>query len=233
MKFPVPLVPATLIRRYKRFLADVRFADGSEAVAHCADPGAMLSVARPGAPIWLLPAGGKNRKLAWSWALADIDGTMIGTNTSLPNRLAEEAIRAGTIPELAGYETIRREVKYGLASRVDLVLAAPGRPDCYVEVKNVHLCREPGLAEFPDCVTQRGAKHLEEMAGMVALGMRAVTLYIVQRADCTAFRPAADLDPGYARGFRRAVDAGMEVLCYACHVATDGIAVAGRVEVLI
>jgi sugar fermentation stimulation protein A len=232
MLFPRPLVRGILIRRYKRFLADVELADGSVVICHCANPGAMLGVADPGSEVWLMPAAaGTGRKLAWSWELIRIGGHLVGINTANPNGLAAEAIAAGTIPELGGYATQRREVRYGANSRIDLLLQAPGRPDCYVEVKNVHLRRDRPEAEFPDCVTLRGAKHLAELTRMVADGHRAVMLYLVQRDDCHDLRIAADLDPGYDRALIAARAAGVEALCYACALDITGIQVYRRMEV--
>ena len=223
MQFPDPLIPGRLIRRYKRFLADVTLADGSEVTAHCANPGSMLGLHEPGAEVWLSPARNPARKLRYSWELVGADGTMVGINTSHPNRLAAEAIAAGVIGELDGYAEIRPEVKYGRNSRIDLLLRAESRPDCYVEVKNVHLRRQCGLAEFPDSVTARGAKHLVELADMVAAGHRAVMFYLVQRDDCDRFAIAADIDPLYNETLGTALAAGVEAICYACRVDTTGI----------
>lgn len=155
---------------------------------------------------------------------------LVGINTAHPNRLAAEAITAGRIPELAGYTSQRREVAYGQASRIDLLLERPGHPICYVEVKNVHLRRGED-AEFPDSVTARGAKHLKELAAMVGAGHRAVMLYVVQRGDCRRFRLAADLDPAYAEAFRGAQAAGVEALCYDCRVDQEGIEIAAPLEI--
>jgi sugar fermentation stimulation protein A len=235
MQFRAPLVPARLLRRYKRFLADVRFEDGAEATAHCANSGSMLGLSEPGARVWLAPAANPKAKLAWSWELieADLPGgrQLVGVNTANPNRLMEEAVRAGGIAELAGYAGFRREVAYGEGSRVDAVLSDPGRPDCYVEVKNVHMMREPGLAEFPDSVTARGAKHLAELSREVAAGRRAVMLFLIQMA-AERFRLAQDIDPAYARAFAAARSAGVEALAYTCRVAPDGIVVDRRVPIL-
>ena len=222
MHFPRPLVRGVLLRRYKRFLADVRLPDGTETTAHCANPGTMLGVSDPGAEIWLLPSTDPRRKLAWSWELIRAEGHLVGINTAHPNRLAAEAIAAGRIPELGGYDRVRREVAYGKASRIDLLLEGVGRPICYLEVKNVHL-RRAGRAEFPDCVTARGAKHLAELGAMAAAGHRAVMLYVVQRGDCSAFRIAADIDPVYAMAFEEARAAGVEMVCYDCRVEVEGI----------
>ena len=191
----------------------------------------MLGLAEPGADIWLLPSIDSRRKLAWSWELVRVGDHLVGINTGHPNALAADAIAAGRIPALMGYPSLRREVRYGLASRIDLLLEAPGRPICYVEVKNVHLKRG-AAAEFPDCVTARGARHLAELGAMVAAGHRAVMLYVVQREDCQAFRIARDLDPAYATAFDKARAAGVEVLCYACRMTLDGIEIGAAIELV-
>lgn len=234
MRFPTPILRGRLIKRYKRFLADIALDDGRRVTAHCANPGSMLGVAVEGAPVWVCEHGDRKRKLAFSWELVEIDGTLIPVNTANPNRIVPEAIEAGAIPELAGYGHIRREVKYGAGSRVDLLLeGGPGnrRKPCYVEIKNVHLSREPGLAEFPDSVTRRGARHLEELAAVAAEGARAVMLFVVQRSDCRAFRPAADLDPAYAAGLKKAVRAGVETLCYDCDVSLSEVVLRKALDV--
>ncbi len=231
MRFPAPLTEARLIRRYKRFLADVEMADGDVVTVHCANPGAMLGLDAPGARVFLSKSTNPKRKLAWSWELVEADGTLVGINTAHPNHLVAEAIRDGTIAELAGYADLRREVRYGRNSRIDILLTDDGRPDAYVEVKNVHLLRRPGLAEFPDCVTARGAKHLAELSDMVAAGHRAVMVYLVQRGDGDAFSLARDLDPGYALAFDRAREAGVEAIAYVCSLTVDEIAVARAIPI--
>ncbi len=182
--------------------------------------------------VWLSPSANPKRKLKYTWELvecADANGVeFAGINTAHPNLLAAEAIADGRVPELAGYETMRREVRYGANSRVDILLEGDGRR-CLVEVKNVHLCREPGLAEFPDSVTARGTKHLHELAGRVAAGDRAVMLYIVQR-PADRFALATDIDPAYAAAFEAARAAGVEALCYVCDVAPVGISLRERIE---
>jgi sugar fermentation stimulation protein A len=225
MQFPVPIQRALLIKRYKRFLADVTLADGREVTAHCPNPGAMTGLAEPGMTIGLLPADNPKAKLRYSWELCHADGNWVGVNTNRPNRLAEEAILADRIPELTDYPTLRREVKYGTNSRVDLLLQGPDRPDCYVEVKNVHLMRTQGLAEFPDSVTARGAKHLEELAIIAKSGMRAVMLFIVQRTDCATLSLAKDIDTNYSDKMAYAIQSGVEILSYTCSVTEQDISV--------
>ena len=225
MDFPEPLVAGRLIRRYKRFLSDVALAGGETVTAHCPNPGAMLGLDAPGSEVWLLPARGAGRKLPYGWELVRVGLDLVGINAAGANGLAVEAIRAGRVPPLAGYASLRREVPYGRASRIDILLEGDDRPPCYVEVKNVHLKRGDA-AEFPDSVTIRGAKHLDELSAVAASGGRAVMLYVVQRADCARFAVAADIDPGYAAAMRRARAAGVETLCHACTVSVHTIEVA-------
>ena len=217
MEFARPLVQGTLVQRYKRFLADVTLDDGREVTAHCANPGAMLGLNMAGLRVWLEPNDDPKRKLKFAWRLVELpSGAMAGIDTGVPNKVVGEALRAGAVAGLEGYSTVRAEQRYGQNSRIDFLLSGQGRPDAYVEVKNVHLMREDGLAEFPDSVTTRGAKHLDELAGMVRQGHRAVMLYCVQRDDCDRFDLARDLDPGYAQAFERAVAEGVEVLVFRC-----------------
>jgi sugar fermentation stimulation protein A len=230
MDFPSPLIPAILLKRYKRFMADVQFADGSVAVVHCANPGAMLGLAIAGARVWLAPSSNPKAKLAWRWELEEAADGLVGINTSHPNHLVAEAISDGHIAMLRGYDSLRREVAYGESSRVDLLLET-GSSRCFVEVKNVHL-RRGDRAEFPDCVTARGAKHLKELAAEVRAGHRAVMFFCIQRDDCKAFSIAADLDPGYAQAFMAARQAGVEAVAYACDVRLDGIRVTRQLEIL-
>lgn len=231
MDFPDPLIPGRLIKRYKRFLADVEITapDGSarEITAHCPNPGAMTGLSEPGSDVWLSPARNPNRKLQFTWEIIRVGPQLVGINTAHPNGIAAEGIGAGLIPELAGYESLRREVRYGENSRIDILLENGNRPPCYVEIKNVHLRRDDaangGLAEFPDSVTTRGAKHLRELARAVSSGSRAVMLYIVQRNDCEHFRLAGDIDPAYVAEFRDARRLGVEAICYACDVSAQSI----------
>lgn len=223
MRFPDPLIRGRLLRRYKRFLSDIELDNGEIVVAHCANPGSMTGLKDTGAPVWLSPSRNPKRKLKYSWELIQVDGHMVGINTAWPNRIVEEAVTAQMVPELTGYPSLRREVPYGRNSRIDLLLEAADRPPCYLEVKNVHLRRTAGLAEFPDSVTKRGAKHLRELSEMADRGARAVMFFLVQRGDCTSFQVAADIDPDYDRALHAALDHGVEVLCYSCRVGEEAI----------
>ncbi|MEM6620039.1 MAG: DNA/RNA nuclease SfsA [Pseudomonadota bacterium] len=224
MRFTTPLIPATLLRRYKRFLADIRLDDGTEVTAHCANPGAMVGVRDEGARIWVEPNDDPKRKLRYSWKLIELPGGhMAGIDTSVPNRVVKEALQAHRVVELLPYDTVTPEQKYGRNSRIDFLLRTEGAPDTYVEVKNVHMRRTDDWAEFPDSITARGAKHLGELSAMVAAGHRAVMLYLVQRTDCARLRIAPDMDAAYARAFDAAVAAGVEMLCYDTDITRDGI----------
>ena len=224
MRFETPLVPARLIRRYKRFLADCTLEDGREITAHCANPGSMMGLAEPDSKVWLEPNDDPKKKLKFGWRLVDHEnGHFTGVDTSVPNRALKASLEAREIVELAEYHTVRAEVKYGERSRIDFLLQHDGLPDCYVEVKSVTLSRQPGLAEFPDSVTARGTKHLGELAAMVDQGHRAVMLYLVQRTDCDRFALAADTDPTYAAAFDAAFAKGVERLIYDTNISPDGV----------
>ncbi|MEO1110744.1 MAG: DNA/RNA nuclease SfsA [Pseudomonadota bacterium] len=234
MKFAEPLVGGRLVKRYKRFLADVVLdGDGGEITAHCANPGSMLGLKEPGARVWLSRSDNPKRKLKFSWEIIEADGALVGINTAHPNKLVEEAIEDGRITELSGYASLRREVKYGKNSRIDVLLEDAAGGKTYVEVKNVHLMRQPGLAEFPDSVTARGAKHLGELADMVAEGHRAAMVFLVQRPDCGRLSLAEDIDPAYAAAFRAARSAGVEAYAIGCDVRLDGIDAVKPVEIAI
>jgi sugar fermentation stimulation protein A len=236
MRFSAPLLPATLVRRYKRFLADVLLPSGETVTVHCANPGAMTGLNAPGARVWLSRSANPSRKLVHSWELIEVDlgggAELVGINTAHPNALAAEAIAAGAIAELAGYASARREVKYGKGSRVDFLLEGPARPPCYLEIKNVHLMRRPGLAEFPDAVTKRGARHLGELSDMVAAGARAVMLFLIQIGSARRFALARDIDPAYGRAFDAARAAGVEAIAYRCGITHDGIEVVEPVAIV-
>jgi sugar fermentation stimulation protein A len=229
MDFPSPLIPGRLVQRYKRFFADVVLADGTPITAHCPNPGAMLGLKEPGLPVWLSRSDDPKRKLAHTLELVEVDGGLVGINTMHPNRLVAEALAADAIPEVAGYASVRREVKYGLGSRVDFLLESTDRPRCWLEVKNVHLRREGTLAEFPDCVAARSTRHLGELEEMVRAGDRAVVLFVVQRTDCDSFRAAADCDPAFAAALDRVIANGVEVYVYACEITRTGVRIAGRI----
>ena len=228
MRLPAPLISATLIRRYKRFLADVQLQSGEEITAHCPNPGAMTGLAEPGTRVLLSRSDDPKRKLAHTWQLSDVPGGLVGINTNLPNAIVAEAVTAGHIPELRFYAGLRREVKYGRNSRIDMLLE--GGPDprpAFVEVKNVHLCRTGGLAEFPDCATARGVKHLRELSEVAVQGGRAVMFFLVQRMDCRRFAIAGDIDPVYAAALEEARAASVETLCYDCRISPSEITVSG------
>jgi sugar fermentation stimulation protein A len=224
MDFPSPLSCGVLVSRYKRFFADVVLHDGTEVTAHCPNPGAMLGLNTPGLPAWLSRSEDPKRKLAHTLELVEADGGLVGINTMHPNRIVAEALAAGAIPEVAGYATHRREVRYGANSRVDFLLEHPDRAPCWLEVKNVHLRRTGTLAEFPDCVAARSLKHLRELTARVEAGDRAVMLFVIQRTDCDAFAACAELDPAYAKGLTEAAASGVEVLARACEISPERVA---------
>ncbi|MXN63811.1 DNA/RNA nuclease SfsA [Stappia sp. GBMRC 2046] len=220
MLFPAPLVSGRLVKRYKRFLADVVLDDtGEEITAHCANPGSMLGLNAPGSRVWLSRSDNPARKLKFSWELVEADGALVGINTAHPNGLVEEALQAGRIEALSDFASLKREVKYGRNSRIDILLTGEEGAKTYVEVKNVHLMREGGLAEFPDSVTARGAKHLVEMGDMVAEGHRAAMVYLVQRPDCDVLKLARDIDPAYGEAFDAARKRGVEIHAIGCSIS--------------
>lgn len=224
MNFKGPLEPGTLLKRYKRFLADVTLKTGETVTAACPNTGAMLGLTEPGSTVWLSRSDSPARKYPHTWEMIEVAGLgLVGVNTANPNRIAAEAIAAGLVPELSGYASLRREVKYGRNSRIDILLEGGARPNCYVEVKNAHLFRKPGLVEFPDCVTERGTKHLAELSGMVREGHRAAMVYLVQAAGPTRLTLAGDLDPNYLNAFRQARKAGVEAFALCCNVSTSEI----------
>jgi sugar fermentation stimulation protein A len=225
MRLPQPLLRGRLVSRYKRFFADVLLDDGREVTAHCPNPGAMLGLNAPGLGVWLSASDNPKRKLAFTLEMVEDTGGLVGVNTMHPNRLVAEALANDAIPELTGYASVRPEVRYGEASRVDFLLESPDRPRCWLEIKNVHLSRTPGLAEFPDCVAARSTRHLRELQTMVAAGDRAVALFVIQRTNCERFTACRDLDPAFAAALDAASAAGVEVLCYDCRLETTGIAI--------
>ncbi len=218
MRFDPPLIRGTLLRRYKRFLADIALGDGSEVTAHCPNPGSMLDVAVLKRPVALSRSSAPKRKLQYTWEMIHLGRSWVGVNTARPNALVAESIERGRIPELAGYESMKREARYGENTRFDFLLTNSGRPDCYVEVKSVTLAHGD-TALFPDSVTIRGQKHLRELQGAARRGHRAVMLFWVYRQDCRWFSPADRIDPEYGRLLRRAVQNGVEVFVYSARVS--------------
>ena len=236
MKFHAPLLKGRLIKRYKRFMADVELESGETVTAHCANSGSMLSVNEPGAEVWISPATNPDRKLKYTWEMIRIGRSLVGINTSHPNALVYDAIAAGKVPELKGYADIRREAKYGKNSRIDVLLEDDKKGLCYVEVKNVTMRRSlkaGAPVEFPDGVTARGAKHLVELSDMVKDGHRAVMFYLVQRGDGAAgVTIARDIDPAYGEALDKARAMGVEILAYGCKLTPEGITLAKPVEFL-
>jgi sugar fermentation stimulation protein A len=227
MQFDPPLQPARLVRRYKRFLADMILEDGREIVAHCPNPGSMMGLAEPGSPCFLSAKTAKGRKLDFGWELVGMKtGALVGINTGYANRIVAEGLATGRIPGLPQGGTWRPEVAFGAGTRFDFAHTAADSRLTYLEVKSVTLSRVPGRAEFPDAKTDRGLKHLRELSAAVAQGHRAVLLFLVQRDDCEILALAADIDPAYAAGLQAALAAGIEVIGYTCHVASEGISLA-------
>lgn len=223
MDWPGEVHEASFIRRYKRFFAEFHHADGTVITAHCPNTGSMATCYREAAPCLVTFHDDPKRKLAYSWQAIHMPDGWTGINTGLANRLVQEAIENGTITELQGYPTLKREQRYGENSRIDLLLRAPDRPDCYVEVKNVTLLLEPGLAGFPDAVTQRGTKHVRELAAQQRAGDRAVLFFCVQRASITRVTVAEQFDPEYAARLREAAAQGVEVLAYRAEFDARGV----------
>lgn len=232
MLYSRKLVEGRLIRRYKRFLADIQLADGVITAA-CPNTGSLMGCCEAGSRVWLSESDSATRKYRHTWELVEVGEVMVGINTGLPNALVSEAIADGTIGELSGYASIRREVAFGEErSRVDLLLEGAGREDCYVEVKNVTAAASKGVALFPDCVSERGAKHLRELMRLKARGLRPVQLYCVQRGDVNEVRPADGIDHEYGRTLREAIAAGVEVLAYRARVTPSEIRLAERIPVV-
>ena len=229
MQFPSPLITGSLVQRYKRFLADVRLDSGDTVTATCPNTGSMMGLKEPGQRVWLSTSDSPTRKYKHTWEMVETDlgagPTLVGINTGHPNKLVAEAVEAKRIKELAGYASLRREVKYGRNSRIDLLLEDPAKGLCYVEIKNVHMMRKAGFAEFPDSVTERGAKHLAEMSDMVRAGHRAVMVFLIQRGDAKSLTLARDVDPGYGAAFDAAKAAGVETIAVRCKLSTQAITV--------
>jgi len=232
MRFPSKLVEGRLIRRYKRFLADIQLGHGVITAA-CPNTGSLMGCCEAGNRVWLSESESATRKYRHTWELVEVGKVMVGINTGLPNALAAEAIVDGTIAELSGYPTLRREVAYGEEkSRVDLVLEGGELEPCYVEVKNVTAAASKGVALFPDCVSERGSRHLRELIRLKAQGLRPVQIYCVQRGDVREVRPADGIDHEYGRMLREAIAAGVEVLAYRAKVSASEVRLAERIPVV-
>ena len=224
MEFQTPLIEGRLIRRYKRFLADIALPDGREVVAHCANSGAMTGMAEPGMPVWVEDVTSPTRKLSHSWKLvAPSDGHLALVDTGMANRVVEEALQAGLVAELAGFPTVRREVKLGEKSRIDFRLDGPEGARIWVEVKSVTLAGDDGRGIFPDAKTERGVKHLKELTELVRDGGQAAMLFVMNRSDCDRFGVAGAVDAVYAAAFDAARAAGVTMLCYGTRITPAGV----------
>ena len=235
MKFPSPLKRGVLIKRYKRFLCDVRLDSGNSITATCPNTGSMRGLCEPGTPVWLSLSDSPTRKYKHTWELVEDDAGrgagLVGINTHHPNKIVSEAIEQGRIKPLKGYASQKREQKYGASSRIDILLEDEAKGRAYVEIKNVHLMRKPGLAEFPDSVTARGTKHLNELVNMIDQGHRAVMVYLIQRGDATRFTLCGDIDPVYAQAFHTARSRGVEAFAYRCAISMDGITLSRAIPI--
>ena len=227
MRFPFRLIRGTLVQRYKRFLADVRLEDDEIVTAHCTNTGSMIGCKEPGSKVYISRSENLNRKLLYTWEMIKTDGRWVGINTLHPNKLVAEAVESELITELSGYRSIRREVKVSAHTRLDLCLEG-NNGSCFVEVKNVTLAAN-GTAAFPDAVSDRGTRHLQELMRLKRQGHRAAMVFVIQRSDCQNFRPADEIDSEYGRWLRRAVKAGVEVLPYAAKVTAREIVLTGRI----
>ena len=217
------LIRGTLVRRYKRFLADVVLEDGRTVTAHCPNTGSMKGCSEPGRTVYLSKSNNPSRKLAYTWELIQMTSSLVGVNTGVPNQLVYQALSAGTVPELSGFESVRKEVTVAKGSRIDIVMEDRDGRQCFVEVKNCTLVKD-GVALFPDAVTGRGLRHLSELARLVADGHRCAMFYLIQRTDAASFAPAAAIDPDYSRGLAAAAAAGVEVVAYDVRIDLAGVA---------
>ena len=232
LRFETPLVRATLIKRYKRFLSDHLLEDGQKITASCPNTGAMTGAKEPGQHSYLSYDPNSKRKYPYVWQLVECDGALTSINTHLPNKLIHHALERRQIEPFKEYHNIRREVPYAQSSRVDFLLSQTGLSDCYLEVKAVHMSRSKGLAEFPDAVTTRGTKHLNDLSQMREQGHRAALLFVIQRADCTKFQLAHDIDPGYAKALKDAKKVGVAFYAYTCTITPKAIALYRQVPFL-
>ncbi len=231
MQFSSPLISGTLLKRYKRFLADIKLDNGEIITAHCANSGSMMGLKEEGFKVWVSPANNPKRKLQYTWELVEVKGNLVGVNTALPNHIVTEGIKEGKIIPLKGYEFLKNEVKYGQNSRIDIYLSDSQKGECFVEVKSVTLSRKPQQGEFPDAVTQRGTKHLHELIEQVKKGHRAVMIYMIQYQNIQEFSIAADIDSEYFKAFKLALKAGVEAYAYKCHISPKEITIDTEVPI--
>ena len=229
MRFPSRLIRGTLVQRYQRFLADVRLPGGEIVTAHCTNTGSMMGCKEPGSVVYISRRDKKGRRLLYTWEIIEVDRSWVGINTMHPNRLVAEAIASGTIPELQGYDNVRREVVTRQGTRLDLCLEG-SNGSCFVEVKNVTLAVD-GAAAFPDAVSERGTKHLKELMWLRRKGHRGAVVFVIQRTDCRIFRPADEIDSEYGRWLRRAIKAGVEALPYVAYVTPKEIVLTERLPI--
>ncbi len=222
------LIPGFLIKRYKRFLADVKLAGGEVVTAHCANSGTMKECSQPGMPVYLSYHDNPKRKFKYTWEIIEMPGSLVGVNTNVPNRLVAGSIQEKRINELKNYDDVRREVKTSDHTRLDILLSGRGKRNCYVEVKNCTLVKT-NTAYFPDAVTTRGLKHLIELQKLVSAGHRGVIFYLIQRMDAALFKPADHIDPAYGEGLRKAVKNGVEILVYDVVLDLDRIVIGKKI----
>lgn len=230
MRLDRPLLEGRFLRRYQRFFVDVELPSGEVLVAHCPNTGSLKGCLTVGARVWLRDSQDPARKLRYTWQAIEANQTWVNVDTGLPNQALRSAVEAAEVPELRGYARLRSEVKYGQNSRIDLLLEDDARPPCYIEIKNTTLA-ENGLARFPDAVTSRGKKHLEELVEVVRNGARAVQFFFVSRADVESFRPADDIDPAYGAALRQAAKSGVELLAYRTRLSPTALELDQRLPI--
>ena len=232
MKFEESLIKGRLIKRYKRFLADIKLSNGKIVTAHCPNPGSMLSLFSKGCEVWVSKKNNVKSKLLYSWELVKIKRNFVGINTLLTNKIAIEAIKNKRIEELSKHKFVKKEVSLNKSTRIDILMELRGKP-CYIEVKNVTLNRKKSVAEFPDSITKRGTKHLKELSALAERGISAIMLYIVQRSDCKFFKIAHDIDSEYAENLIQAQKKGVKILCYNCSVSQYAISVNKKIDFIV
>jgi sugar fermentation stimulation protein A len=231
MQFTSPLVEGILLKRYKRFMADIQLKNGEIITAHCPNSGALLGGTTPGLKVWVTKSDDSKRKLPYTWQFVEIDGQKVGVNTHLPNKLVYEAFENKKIDELLAYDSLKPEVKYGQNSRIDFLMQKVGGTAGYLEIKNVHY-KIGKTAYFPDCVTQRGTKHLNELTALAKQGIHCVVLYVIQVQGCETFEVAHSIDPVYSTASKAAQNAGVEFLAYECAIDDQSIRLSKKIKVV-